>query len=182
MIGALAAWRAASASASTSRDAAEALGIAIKPTMKVQDGMENGKIPILYITNGSPFDAKDIRVTVRMRDNQEVMAQAERLAAATTLANQPVEPPLRVELPDVSDGIVHDMVGTISVMHVRYSDDRRLCRYDYSWTVTTSQTEVRGRTSYGRTLTENDVRIDGPGMRRLNKPDWLWPSNREGLM
>jgi hypothetical protein len=165
-LGALAAWRAASNSADTSRDAAEALGIAIKPTIRVQHGIENGVTPILYITNGSAFDGKDVRVTIKMQDGSDVMAQAERLPAAVTLANQRADPPLRVVLPEPANSKTnHDIVGWIRVLHVLYSDDRRLCRYGYSWHVTTSQTETNGRLSYGRELTEADDRIDGPGMK-----------------
>ena len=164
--GAMAAWRAAAASARTSRDAAEALAIALKPSMDVQVLVEltyvqdKVETPIVTVANASPFDAKDVKVDVELDDGKRARAEAERLKARPT---RPGEMPdiLRVVLPvdlPIRPPINEPVLNRVKTLHVFYSDDRNICRYDLCWRPSVTRTA----NGWGREVVVTEEKISGP--------------------
>ena len=120
----------ASASAATSRDALEALALAIRPTVHAGSQSEGG----VRVENNSLFDAADIEVVAERRDGQTV-----RTERALLRGRDESEPSSKGESFDASVGDLRDDLGiqshaalpaTVKTLWVRYSDSRRIARYE----------------------------------------------------
>lgn len=132
-VGSVAAWRAASASRATSRDALEALAVGIRPQLVIDfDGVAranaDGEPPpgalVAEVSSISDWAATDLRLEVRFRDGRLVHRTTERLAPSSvgtgvegrawTVAIDPGEPADRA--PESAA--------------LRFSDERRIARYE----------------------------------------------------
>jgi len=130
-VGAAAAWRAASASKETSRDAADALALSLAPHLGLETVAIGESVPSeggfwqARITNDSRFAALDIVLEAHFADGERVHREIERLAPGgfelLTLREIPA-PPV---------GPTAAQAGRSMVL--RYSDERRLWRYEASF-------------------------------------------------
>lgn len=128
-VGAIAAWKAASASLEASRDAREALALGVRPSLRVDFGTayegETSRTGVM-LWNVGRFDATDIAVEAVRRDGRRVEGRLERLVPGTTGEHQV---PAVVVVADESERHASgfDVVRSITV---RYSDERRIARYE----------------------------------------------------
>lgn len=127
-IGGVAAWRAASASRASSRDALEALGFAIAPDLNgdsgiepLRDGSETGDWWVRMVNESREFAATRLRYEAAFKDGHRVNETTERLGPGEDWrivlrrATMPPAGPLRSE------------AGESAVL--RYSDERGIVRY-----------------------------------------------------
>lgn len=128
-VGGVAAWRAASASRATSRDAMEALGLAIAPSLTgeagispIQDGSETGTWKARIFNLSSQFTATKLHFEARFEDGERADQELERLAPGESW-----EIPLRV-IGMPPGGPLLSEAGRASVL--RYSDERGILRYE----------------------------------------------------
>lgn len=128
-IGGGAAWRAASASRATSRDAMEALGLAIAPTLTaeggvapIRDGRDTGTWETRIFNVSGQFAASSLRFEARFQDGERVAHQLERLAPGDVW-----NVPLRV-IGMPPGGPLPKEAGQQAVL--RYSDERGILRYE----------------------------------------------------
>jgi hypothetical protein len=85
-VGGGAAWQAASASRATSRDALEALGLAIAPTLfgdagidPLRDGSDTGRWHVRIINTSNRYAAARLRFEASFEDGETVKDELERL-------------------------------------------------------------------------------------------------------
>lgn len=128
-IGGGAAWRAASASRATSRDAMEALGLAIAPTLTgeggvapIRDGNDTGTWETRIFNVSGQFAASGLRLEARFQDGLRVAHELERLAPGAIW-----NVPLRV-IGMPPGGPLAREAGQQIVL--RYSDERGILRYE----------------------------------------------------
>jgi hypothetical protein len=128
-VGGVAAWRAASASRATSRDAMEALGLAIAPSLAgdagitpIPDGTETCTWHVRIFNLSTQFAASTLHFEARFKDGERVDQALERLAPG-----EHWELPLRVigmppggPLPNEAE----------EVATLRYSDEKGILRYE----------------------------------------------------
>ena len=127
-VGGIAAWRAASASRATSRDALEALGLAIAPTLAgdagidpILDGSDTGRWHARIFNIGAPYAAAKLHFEASFEDGVTVKEELERLAPGETWTVQ-----LRtIGMPP--GGPSHEEAGHHAFL--RYSDERQILRY-----------------------------------------------------
>jgi hypothetical protein len=127
-VGGGAAWRAASASRATSRDALEALGLTIAPTLTgeggispIRDGSDTGTWQLRIFNTSAQFAASKLRFEARFEDNERVEYELERLGPGETW-----EVPLRV-IGMPPGGPRPSEAGKLAIL--RYSDERGILRY-----------------------------------------------------
>jgi hypothetical protein len=129
--GAGAAWKAASASRETGENAAEALALALKPTLQLEtfaigepEASERGAWHT-RVLNESAFTALDVVVEARFRDGERIRQEIERLSPGgfeTFTLREISAPPGGPTAAPQGESLV-----------VRYSDERRLARYEASF-------------------------------------------------
>lgn len=127
-IGGVAAWRAASASRATSRDALEALGLAIAPTLTgdagidpLHDGSETGRWHARIFNTSNRRAAVRLRFEASFEDGEIVKDELERLdpGAVWTVQLRTIGMP--------PGGPTSEQAGRHAVL--RYSDERDILRY-----------------------------------------------------
>jgi len=126
-VGAIAAWRAADASAKTSREAAEALANTVLPHVGVRTAYrpdEDRAAPArVVIRNFSPFAASDVAVSIRLRDQR--IFDAPTRAWLTNREDDVIE----VEIGQVEEEPVHFEVLALDHVRIQFSDERKLATY-----------------------------------------------------
>jgi hypothetical protein len=138
--GAAAAWQAAQASRETSRDALLALGYAIRPRvtadiLSIMSGNPPGTPtnPVhLYVAraeNSSEFDASDVETEVRFRNGEVVQGRRERLGPANIGKPGATRDQFDLDLSHPRPGV--DTAESVSSLIVRFSDARRICRWEW---------------------------------------------------
>lgn len=138
-VAAVAAWRSAAASSSTSRDALEALGLAIRPTLyaaltRTQTHTEPART-VFMVSNKETFDAVDIEVEVVRRDGRVVRSSCKLLRGKET---QPAEAGIDRFEGDIGDlPDTFDQFQLFDVVFVRYCDARRINQYEQRHEFTT---------------------------------------------
>lgn len=147
-VGAGAAWRAANASRATSRDALEALAVGIRPRLDVDfagvvraDGDQEqlaGDL-VAEVSNISEWPATDLSLEVGFRDGRIVREQTERLAAPTGDREGSLSGEWRVA---IRPGAPIDRAPQFAVL--RYSDDRRIARYEVNVAFFFNEQDSRG--------------------------------------
>lgn len=129
--GAAAAWKAANASRKTSEDAAEALALALPPKLRLEtfaiaqhEGSDRGTWNV-RVLNESAFTALDVVVKARFRDGERIRQEIERLPPGEfeTFTLREISPP--------PGGPTRLQQGDSLVLG--YSDERRLARYETSF-------------------------------------------------
>lgn len=128
-VGAVAAWRAAAASRATSRDALDALALAIAPTLGAEfavspqtDESGVGRWTARIFNGSSQFAATDVAFEAIFRDGHAVRDTTERIAPSEDreiLLRETALPP---------GGPSLDEAGETAV--IRYSDERNIARYE----------------------------------------------------
>jgi hypothetical protein len=127
-VGGVAAWRAASASRATSRDALEALGLAIAPTLAgdagidpLLDGSDTGRWHARIFNLSTQYPAARLNFEATFEDGMTVKEELERLGPGETWTVQ-----LRtIGMPP--GGPSHEEAGHNACL--RYSDERGILRY-----------------------------------------------------
>jgi hypothetical protein len=154
-VGAVAAWQAAKASSRTSRDALAALAVGIRPSIfadivrKSPEGEAGERFAACVYATTSEFDALDVEVDVWLANGETLSESTSRIRAGGWF-EFPVSDPL-------ADGAkVHDTVGRIAV---RYSDARRIARYEIRRRYL-ERTDEHGTTIYD--WEESHEQVDGP--------------------
>lgn len=127
-VGGVAAWRAASASRATSRDALEALGLAIAPTLTgdagidpFQDGSETGRWRARIFNVSTQNAATKLHFEAHFADGATVKEELERLDPGETWTVQ-----LRI-IGMPPGGPSHEEAGRYAFLS--YSDERQILRY-----------------------------------------------------
>jgi hypothetical protein len=127
--GAGAAWRSASASQATSRDALNALALGIVPTLNLdtvidplEDGTTRGRWAARSINGSSQFAATDVHLEATFQDGHVVSQATERIAPGDTWLVTFRE----IEMPP--GGPAPDEAGKSLVL--RYSDERHIARHE----------------------------------------------------
>jgi hypothetical protein len=120
-LGAAAAWRAASSSARTARDANEAIALVIHPVLVLRstwpiqgDGFKRVLLPLTFM-GGWP--ARDVKVEIYFTDGTRKVEEFDR-----------VEGSAGVEIAHIDDGASPG--ASVERVIVRWSDDRRLAQYE----------------------------------------------------
>jgi hypothetical protein len=140
-VGAVAAWRAASASQSTSRDALEALAVGIRPTLRVQfanvtrgdgQGLPRTSQHVAWIINESEWAAADVTFEMQFRDGRVARSDNERLAPSKDVEPMKGGEHLEIVLAEAPEGGVSFQGQAESAM-LRYSDQRRIARYEVAY-------------------------------------------------
>lgn len=158
-VGGVAAWRAASASRATSRDALEALGLAITPALAgdagidpLQDGSETGRWHARIFNVSTQYAAANLHFEATFQDGEIVKDERERLDPGETWIVQ-----LRtIGMPP--GGPSHEEAGHHAFL--RYSDERRILRYQIEFGfVTVPRPEGSTRTSVSRVPVSQAIRI-----------------------
>jgi hypothetical protein len=127
-LGAGAAWRAARDSRATGRDALAALSYAIAPVLQVEtlaipETMGDARAPwLVRIGNMSSFPAADVTIEATFTDGHHAERRWERVAPGDS-----VELVMR-EIDTPPGGPQKDEAGKQMVL--RYSDERRIARYE----------------------------------------------------
>lgn len=128
-IGAGAAWKAASASRATSRDAMEALGLAMAPTLTadtmispIDDDSETATWQARIVNSSGQFVASQLQFEARFMDGVRVHEELDRLDPGGVW-----EIPLRV-IGMPPGGPLPAEAGKVSLL--RYSDGRGILRYE----------------------------------------------------
>jgi hypothetical protein len=127
-VGSVAAWRAASASRETGKDALEALGLAMAPSLTgeagidpIMDGSETGRWEARIFNTGGQYAATALRFEATFADGKTVKEELERLGPGQRWTVQ-----LRtIGMPP--GGPSEEEVGHGAVL--RYSDERQILRY-----------------------------------------------------
>lgn len=127
-VGGVAAWRAASASRASSKDALEALGLAIAPTLSgdagidpIQDGSDTGRWHARIFNLSARYAATRLHFEAVFEDGQIVNGELERLGPNKTWTVQ-----MRmIGMPP--GGPTHEEAGHHAFL--RYSDEREILRY-----------------------------------------------------
>lgn len=127
-VGGVAAWRAASASRASSRDALEALGLAIAPALAgdagiepLQDGSDTGRWHARIFNISGPYAATKLHFEATFEDGVTVKEELERLGPNETWTVQ-----LRtIGMPPA--GPSDEQAGCHAFL--RYSDERQILRY-----------------------------------------------------
>jgi hypothetical protein len=136
--GAIAAWKAATASRATSRDALEALAVAIEPSVFMDVNQEPREVgaPMpgptrmsLNIRNSARWPASRVDVEMTLADGEVIRSSHELLD--TMVADGDINLPIRDVTPEWPP---HDLAEPLSVV-IRYSDLREIARYEQSMTV-----------------------------------------------
>ena len=156
--GAIGAWRAASASRATSRDALEALAVGIRPTLEVRftTVLSNaGTHRTAIVANVGDWAAADLAFELRFRDRSSVSDRIERLAPAKGRRQPPSDGEWPVVLaPAGEPSPTIEELAESAVL--RYSDDRRIARYEQTFTFNF----VRKRHANGTESTGSSIDID----------------------
>jgi hypothetical protein len=151
-----AAWRAASESSATARDAREALGLATKPTLDAgvggdvhaDDGSGNTRrYANAWVANRSVWPAADVDVEVRMRDGRVLRRHFDRLDGKDRPSGFLDTPSPSVGI-ECGPPIPDDHVGT-DLITVAFSDERRQLR----WEITRSVARMQETRTDGSTTT-----------------------------
>lgn len=140
-VGATAAWRAATASRATSRDALEALAVGIRPRLKAEfgvlhrgdeHGQPTGAQLAAWVTNEAEWAATDVTLDVEFRDGRHVGERTERLDAHPRVDPTPHAEQWTVTLGEVPAGAqsIHSH-GKEAIL--RYSDERGIARYQITY-------------------------------------------------
>lgn len=127
-VGGVAAWRAASASRATSRDAMEALGLAIAPALTgdagidpLRDGSDTGRWHARIFNISTQYAATKLHFEATFEDGVTVKDELERLGPGETWTVQ-----LRViEMPPGGPSL--EEAGRNALL--RYFDERQILRY-----------------------------------------------------
>jgi hypothetical protein len=160
-VGAFAAWRAASASRATSRDALEALAVGIRPALEVRFvvlGNTTGSHHAAIVDNVSEWPATHLVFDMRFRDGHAISERAERLDPARgdgqapndgrwTPVLAPAEPRTTF-FAEIADSAV-----------LRYSDDRGIARYEQSFRFNFTKTRNGSIVSTGASIDFDQRRI-----------------------
>jgi hypothetical protein len=158
-VGGVAAWRAASASRDTSRDALEALGLAIAPTLggeagidPPQDGSETGRWHARIFNTSKQYAAASLHFEAAFEDGFIVKEELERLGPGEIWVVQ-----LRtIGMPP--GGPSHEEAGRYAFL--RYSDERRILRYQIEFGfVTAPRPDGSTRTSVSMVPVSEAIRI-----------------------
>lgn len=135
------AWRSASASRDSSRDAAEALAIGMRPYLDVRTtyGVDSAAQPTgtyaLEIDNRSAWTARDVRLELRYRDGHIESHRREVMSPNRPAPGEPFRQAWSVPIDAAKPvtgrqdpfGDVRDIVGAVVVT---YSDEREIARYE----------------------------------------------------
>jgi hypothetical protein len=126
-ISALASWKAAKSSATTSEHATEALAATILPRVRTRGTYqrESGHLPVAFVavSNDVEFPARDIEVEVVRRDGRRFVNRRDIL--------EKDDDPIVIEIGELGeptpDGWTFLLVGRVTI---RFSDERKLARYE----------------------------------------------------
>jgi hypothetical protein len=134
-VGAGAAWRSANRSAKTSRDALEALGVAIKPALDATPMVATAarKGYTIRVICGSEWECRDIDVEAYVRDHPVITAHCDRLDKSSASDPFWVElppPPPEFCQPGTNEPLAHHDLAHLEKVKVRYSDERHIIRYE----------------------------------------------------
>lgn len=136
-VGGVAAWRAASASRATGRDAMEALGLAIAPTLTgeagidpLRDGSDTGRWEARIFNTSTQYAAAKLHFEATFEDGVTVKDELERLGPGETWTVQ-----LRtIGMPP--GGPSPEEAGRYAFL--RYSDERRILHYQMEFSFLTA--------------------------------------------
>ena len=158
-IGGVAAWRAASASRATSRDALEALGLAIAPTLvgdagidPLHDGSDTGRWHARIFNISTQYAAARLHFEASFQDGVTVKDELERLGPGETWTVQ-----LRtIGMPPGGPSL--EEAGRNAFL--RFSDERRILRYQIEFGfLATPRPDGSTRTSVSMVSVSDPARI-----------------------
>lgn len=132
-VGAIAAWRAASASRATSRDALEALAVGIRPGLKVRFTTilsDAGPQRAVIVQNDSEWPATDLDFELRFRDGRSISDHVERLDPVKGNHAPTDDGQWSVLLGLAGEARIPSLEEVAKSAVLRYSDDRRIARYE----------------------------------------------------
>lgn len=158
-VGAIAAWRAASASRATSRDALEALAVGICPALKVRftTVVSNAGVHrTAIVQNESEWAAADLVFELRFRDGTSISERTERLAPPKARRQPPDDGQWSVVLAPAGEPGSPTVEELAEIAVLRYSDDRRIRRYEQFFTFNFTRT----RDADGIETTGSSINID----------------------
>jgi hypothetical protein len=168
--GAIAAWRAArasergaEASERTSRDALVALAIAIKPRINVDTidiHAADSNRSVVLVQNISEWQAADVEVEIRLRSGQIVDAHATILEPSQTAVGLPTGADFEVQFGQPGPTETH--ASRLDRVLVRYSDLRRIRRYEYRQIWSHERTTDGSTTLVSEGMTREEDQIEGP--------------------
>jgi hypothetical protein len=169
-VSAVSSWRAASASRATSRDALEALAVGLRPKLQATvnefsygtnvAGIEIARLVVATVKNFSDHEAADIEVEARLRNGVVLKGEHPWLRPSRFRIWEHFDDENDVRI-TLKDGSLESEVG---VTIVRFSDARRLARYErkVSHMVKRFGPDKRGITGESRWTDVREERITGP--------------------
>jgi hypothetical protein len=159
---AIAAWRAAKASWRTSRDASEALALAVRPRLSFRPIVmtdPRGTRRVLVIKNITEHDAVEVDVEVRGRDGNVTRDSIRRLRPTVHRTWKQIDRQNDAHI-DLDTAPSAELDRSV----VRYSDARGLARYEREerYIVERHGPDERGITGHAEWTEAREERISGP--------------------